>query len=183
MMDEARFWKLIADSRSRVTGELRDGGQFFDRQCEELTKLLETLSPAEIMAFQERFDHSRDLAYRWDLWGAAYWLLGGCSDDGFIDFRSCLISLGQKDFFHILEDPDRVAELVDRTDVPYMMTEGFQYLTAQVYESKTGKGIWEAMPSRSAPAEPSGKEWDFDDEEAMRQHFPRLTARLPEGGE
>ena len=32
--------------------------------------------------------------YRWDMWAAAYLIGGGCSDDGFIDFRAGLIAQG-----------------------------------------------------------------------------------------
>ena len=43
-------------------------------------------SPEEIVAFQRVLDELMDESYRADLWGAAYVINGGCSDDGFEDF-------------------------------------------------------------------------------------------------
>ena len=53
---------------------------------------------------------------------------GGCGDDGFWDFRSCLISLGKEQFFHVLKEPDALADIVNQPNVPFMLAEGFQYV-------------------------------------------------------
>ena len=41
------------------------------------------LPAAEIEAFDRLLYEKIDAAYRWSLWGAAYVINGGCSDDGF----------------------------------------------------------------------------------------------------
>ncbi len=182
MMDEARFWKIIESSRRSARGIKRRPGQdFLDVHMHALAEALHQLPPAEIVAFRERFWYYHGLAYRWDLWAAAYWLHGGCSNDGFIDFRSCLISLGKKLFFRALKDPDALADLVGRPDTPYLQAEGFQYVASQVYEEKTG----EEMPEGEAygPARPAGERIDCDDDEVMRRHFPRIVARFPDMGD
>lgn len=95
--------------------------------------------------------------------------------------RYCLISLGKELFFQVLEDPDTLADIVDRPDIPYMQAEGFQYPATQVYKEKTG----EEMPQGRAyrPAKPTGTRIDHDDEEVMRRHFPKIVARFPQMGD
>ena len=102
-MTEARFWEIVDSSRLAAIQRQRLPAQdFLDLHEQTLAELLRQISPDEIVAFENRFADYHRLAYRWDLWGAAYWLHGGCGDDGFIDFRSCLISLGRELFFQVL---------------------------------------------------------------------------------
>src|SRR5207247_1890272 len=131
--------------------------------------------------FWERHAH----AYRWDLWAAAYWLGGGCSDDGFIDFRSCLISLGKTDYERILADPDNLVDVVDRPDAPYMHSEGFQYIASRVYKELTGEEmpVSEDDAGEYVPIEPAGERIDHDSDAVMQKRFPRLFARFPEMGD
>jgi hypothetical protein len=49
-------------------------------------------------------------SYRWDLWGAAYLINGGCSDDGFDYFRGWLLSQGRAIWQATLADPDSLAD-------------------------------------------------------------------------
>lgn len=50
-----------------------------------------------------------DLAYRNNLWAACAATHSHCSDDGFIDFRSWLISQGKEVYMSALHDPDTLA--------------------------------------------------------------------------
>jgi hypothetical protein len=149
----------------------------------ELHAILTRLTPEELVGYQQRFGYFMDKSYRWDIWGAAYWLGGGCSDDGFLDFRSCLISLGEAMFAAILANPDYLADLVDRPDVPYMQTEGFQYVAMRVYREKTGEDRI-PLPERRRRGfpRPKGRQLDHDDEKVMRRHYPRLVAKYPNMG-
>jgi hypothetical protein len=45
-------------------------------------------------------------AYPWDLWGAAFVINGGCSDDGCERFRARLIMQGRDVFERALDDPE-----------------------------------------------------------------------------
>ncbi len=182
MMDEGRFWELIDTSRRRAAGpERRPGQDFLDLHEQALAEMLRRLPPDEIAAFSERFWHNHALAYRWDLWAAAYWLHGGCGNDGFTDFRSCLVSLGKEHFFQALKNPDSLADLVDRPDTPYMQAEGFQYVAGKVYKEKTGKEM--TLGVADGPAEPVGERIDHDDEEVMRELFPKIVAKFPDMGD
>ncbi|HHQ6600568.1 TPA: DUF4240 domain-containing protein [Serratia fonticola] len=75
-----------------------------------LDSALRQLSPEELIAFKKRFTELHNQAYRWDLWAAAYIMGGGCSDDGFMDFRDWLISRGQSVYEAALINPDTLAE-------------------------------------------------------------------------
>jgi Protein of unknown function (DUF4240) len=184
MTDEAQFWKIIDDSRQRARERERPLNQdFITVQEQTLADILRQLTPEAIVGFHDRFWDYHSLAYRWDLWAAAYWLHGGCGDDGFIDFRSCLISLGKELFFQILKDPDVLADIVDRPDIPYMQAEGFQYVASKVYEDKTGKSIWQTQRDDDGPKEPVGERIEEDNAEVMRKHFPKLVARFPNMGD
>jgi Protein of unknown function (DUF4240) len=48
--------------------------------------------------------------YRLALWGAAYLINGGCSDDGFDYFRGWLLSQGHATWQAALADPDSLAD-------------------------------------------------------------------------
>ena len=56
-------------------------------------------------------------AHDWNLWGAAYLMKGGCSDDAFDYFRGWLVAQGRRTWERALRDPDTLAELgIDHDD-------------------------------------------------------------------
>ena len=67
-----RFWDIIDATVSPD----------YDAQLESLGTALSKLSGDELIAFEADFRRASLGAYRWDLWGAAYVINGGCSDDG-----------------------------------------------------------------------------------------------------
>ena len=75
---------------------------------------LEKLRPEDIVSFDVHYDALRFRAYRKELWGAAYLMNGGCSDDGFEYFRAWLISRGKKVYEQVLSDPDSLDSLYPR---------------------------------------------------------------------
>jgi hypothetical protein len=153
-----RFWSLI------------EAGKDADEPEEDLRAQLEALPPAEIVSFQEHFDTVFNQAYRWDLWGAAHLIEGGCSDDGFIDFRYALISRGRAVFERALKDPESLAQGEVVSD------EAFGYVAQKVYQEKTGQRL--PRKELASPAEPAGEEWDFDDDDETARRLPRLNARF-----
>jgi hypothetical protein len=187
MMDEARFWSIIEATREAAKARPRERAtDFIDVHEQTLRDALAALTPDDIAAFAARFEELSVRAYRWDLWGAAYWMHGGCSDDSFIDFRACLISLGKDRYYAALANPDSLADIIDAPDIPYMKAEGFQYVAGKVYKSLTGKDIPDsAYQGVTAPENPVGYDPDVDhgDEEYMSEHYPRLVAKLPDMGD
>jgi hypothetical protein len=140
-----------------------------ERKCVLLGERLAGLDAEGIRGFRSHFDESDRRAYDWGLWGAAYVVCGGCSDDSFSDFRSTLISNGRSVFERVLADPDSLADTpLNEEEVCY---EGYAYVVTDAEKTILG-----SVPSRSAPfpPEPSGVAWDEDDEEGLAERFPRL---------
>ena len=103
---------------------------------EQLRARLAVVAPAEIVEFGTIFNEYSSRAYTWDLWAAAYLIGGGCSDDGFLDFRGWLISKGEKAYESALKDPQSLARVVkDDEDCQY---EGFQDAEAEAWKTKHG---------------------------------------------
>src|SRR5690606_33566865 len=96
------------------------------------------LSPEEIVQF-DRFvqERLRD-AYRGDLWGIAYIMNRGCSDDGFDYFCGWLIAMGRKHYEAALDNPENAANGVSPDDEPFEH-EAVWYVAARAWEEKTGK--------------------------------------------
>ena len=131
---------------------------------------MKKLSRDQIVAFDNDFHRASAAAYRWDLWGAAYVINGGCSDDGFMDFRSWLIAQGRAVYDAAMADPESLA---DHIKEDYATFEEFAYVAVEVFEKKTG----EDFPDTGIryAAEPEGSRWEEEDLDGM---FPRLTAKV-----
>ena len=153
------FWNLI--DAAAGAGVRRDA----------LAEQLANLSREDLIAFQAHFDRAFDAAYQWPLWGAAYLMQGGCSDDGFMDFRYGLISLGRSTYEAALIDPDSLADLADGE----FADELYGYVALDIYEDHFD----DDMPRDDVPplGDPAGSVWDFDEDTENRERLPRLTAK------
>ncbi len=177
-MDVDDFWRQIELARAGL-GLPSDA----ETVAEVLTAGLARLPVEEVVAFGRLLGQHQDQAYRWDLWAAAYVIQGGCSDDGFLDFRGWLIAQGREVWARALEDPDSLADLAAALDE--MEGESMLYAAAAAFGEVTGdeQGYWTALAT-GAPAggsdEPGGEAFDFDDPDQVRRRLPRL-ARLRHG--
>ena len=160
-MDKQAFWDLLEGLDPETAGG-------------ELAARLDALEAEDIAAFQHHFAEEHARAYTWPLWGAAYLMEGGCSDDGFEYFRYGLISRGRKVFESAIADPDSLAVLLDEDD--FLSNEEFGYVAREVYENKTGNEI--PRDGVAHPADPAGEDWDFDDEELCAAKLPKLWAKF-----
>jgi hypothetical protein len=174
-MTEDRFWALIEQT---VVDEAAP-----DRQLDALRTVLRDLSAAEIEAFERAFQQAQLRAYSWDLWGAAYVIHGGASDDGFEYFQRWLISKGRKVFEAALADPDSLADMLDPDIQAPCEFEAFAYVAGRVWGEKTGIDHWKDLrstfPYTGAPpaAVPSGTPFDEDDTE-LASRYPKLWQRF-----
>jgi len=159
-MNLIEFWKLIEVAHASAPRSM-------DRKCRALKTQLEILPLAAIADFIDHFDSQMDRAYSWPLWGAAYIIGGGCSDDSFMDFRATLISFGRRPFEAALEDPESLLSLGLTSDDAFY--EGFGYVASALYEEKSHGAI--KARKGAHPREPSGRDWDEDDLPTM---FPKL---------
>jgi hypothetical protein len=164
-MDEAQFWAIIESGGPKV---LPNQG----RQLAAVRKQLRKLPPEQIRDFHRLFNEKLAAAYTWDLWGAAYLINGGCSDDGFFYFRAWLISRGRAVYEAAVRNPDSLAGLTDPERDDYEFEELWG-VGQRVYEELTGT----AMPPVATrwPARPKGRRWDFDDEEQVSRRLPGLA--------
>jgi hypothetical protein len=138
-MDRDGFWELIELASSP----------------EDLHRRLAELPEAEFADFEVHHEQVFVDSYDWSLWGAAYIIDGGCSDDGFDYFRAYLISLGRAVFDDALANPDSLAA-VSLEDAEGW--EDWMSPTLSVAKSRTGKYEYAAPdrhPARSS--EPKGE--------------------------
>jgi Protein of unknown function (DUF4240) len=133
---------------------------------------LKLLPPHEIVEFEREFARKFIKAYRWYLWVAAYLIEGGCSDDGFMDFRYWLISMGRAVYEAALSDPDSLVDVAGAPGFEVASFEELGSLAIQVYEEVTGNNLPDFDSKH--PHKPTGKEWD---EDALDEICPKLYAK------
>jgi hypothetical protein len=167
---EGRFWFAIEQSRTDASSA--------EAQAAKLRALLEEQSVEGIEEFDRLFRARMAEAYSWDLWGAAYVIHGGESDDGFEYFRAWLISKGRHCFEQALVDPESLAALVPADARGPLEFEGFASIASEVWAAKTGRDP-AAMPVGETPASssPSGRPFE-EDEAALAKRYPRLWRRF-----
>lgn len=169
-MDKTQFWRLIENAKARSGGD-----------CEEQSDLLKTalvkLPPEEIVAFGGILDELLGQAYRWELWGAAYQINGGASDDGFEYFCRWLIAQGKEMFEAALAHPDDLADLI-KEDIVWgdgqLDCEAIGYAAMEAHQEKTGQELPHDVP-RLKTSEPLGAKWQEEDLNAM---FPKIAAKI-----
>jgi hypothetical protein len=114
-------------------------------------------------------------SYTWALWGAAYLINGGCSDDGFDYFRGWLICQGRDVFQRAVHDPDSLAS----HSAPNVECEEALSVARCAYEVASGGT---EMPRVLHPKPELGEEvWDFEDAAEMKRRYPKLYAKYGEG--
>jgi hypothetical protein len=164
---EMALWRLIGETREA-------GGGDTGRQSELLQARLEQL-PAQQIADFSRIRHALDeRAYTWDLWGAAYVIEDGCSDDCFRDFRAYLISLGRGPYEAALRAPDSLAPVVE--DAETGNWEDADDVAPEAYSDVTGEDI--PSGDSDVSGEPRGTPWDDEQQDELVRRYPRLVARF-----
>lgn len=168
-MDDDAFWALVEQAR-------RDAGDDAPESvAEAMTAALVARGAADAVAFDEAFHRVSAQGYSWDLWGAAYLLNGGCSDDGFDYFRGWLVTRGRRVFEAAVADPDSLAAVVDPDDLEGLECEDALGAAWDAHQQLTGRDL--PGPDGEGPGLPDlGEEWDFDDDEEMRRRYPRISA-------
>jgi hypothetical protein len=161
-MDENTFWQIIEAAKSVA-------GRDYDARPSALEVQLGSLDLGALGAFQRRYEGYLLQAHRWDLWGAAYLMNGGCSDDGFKYFRDWLISEGRGIYEGALANPESLADFPPRE---YFELESFGYAALKVFAHKGGGELERDFQVELAA--PTGKEWKESELAAM---FPKLASK------
>jgi Protein of unknown function (DUF4240) len=144
-MTESLFWELIDEAKSK--------SKFAAERPSTLGAILECFSAKAIKEWALLFRQKMNQAYRWDIWGVAYIIGGGCSDDGFEYFRALLISEGERIYTAIVNNPDSITELIEHP----IELESMLYVAADAYQKRANKPL--TLKAITAPAEPVGKKW------------------------
>lgn len=171
-MDTAAFWTIIDEAAKKSKGDQ-------EKFLSIAGKKLKTLGPDGIVGFRKQLNSQLNRLYTWDVWGAAYLWMGGCSDDGFEYFRLWLIAQGKETVEKVLKSPDDLATL--KVDDPEECEfESLLYLASEIYEEVAE----DEMPETDGEglSEPAGKQFDFDDDAKMAKKYPKLSA-LVSGGD
>lgn len=160
------FWDIVERVHAGSPDDMR-------RKCSLLQNELTRLPLAEVLSFEEHFGDCYMQANTWDIWGAAYLIHRGCSDDGFMDFRSTLISLGRGPFEAALANADSLAGF--DIDSEWACFEGYQYVASKVYREVHKYEPPERVRDIRYSDGPRGEPFD---EEEMTPRFPRLVAKF-----
>jgi hypothetical protein len=163
-MKEAEFWRIIEMTKIASNGN-------DEKQVGLLIEYLSQLNEGEILEFDKLFVMYQEEAYDWRLWGAAYIIEGGCSDDCFTDFLVWLTVQGREVYEQALANPDSLADYVvigQPIDIPEM-----RYVTHKAYEAKTGRN--DMLHRAWSRIEPTGEAFK---EEDLPQMYPKLEAKF-----
>ncbi|MEU7825191.1 DUF4240 domain-containing protein [Catellatospora sp. NPDC049133] len=186
-VDVGEFWGLVGRAvreepdRARRAGWIQ--GQLAAREVEE------------ILDFEAHLDDASDRAMTWLMWGAAYRIFGGCSDDGFCYFRTWLMSLGRDAFERLVDDPDALAlesqilalagrERADWRADEWPEWEELNYAASEAFEGVRGHGanIYRAVEEhRREPRLQTlqDEHWNFDDPAETARRLPALARLFP----
>jgi hypothetical protein len=162
-MSEEQFWKLIDQSRAAANNS-------YQGQIAALKAILLALEPNDIVKFDNEFTALLMASYDYKLWGAAFVINGGCSDDCFEYFRQYLIGHGKEKFYKVIEDPESCVTWMKSEEEDNW--EGLQYSAMEAYRQKTGKEIPETYKPKF---ELKGK--PFDEETVLKQ-YPKLARKF-----
>lgn len=131
-INKETFWELIDQAKEHPGGP-----------SEWLMEQLMELGPAQAKKFDDIACAYTSLAYQYGLWTAASVMeRGGCTDDGFIDFRGWLIAQGKDVYMAALKDPDSLADAPDYQDQRFAC---LPQMGGCAYEELTGREIYDAF--------------------------------------
>ncbi len=161
-MDEPKFWTLIEEVHQET-------GYDGPKKAKLLQARLVTLAPEDLRVFARLWDKQQKRAYDWGLWAAAYVIHGGCSDDGFGDFRSNVILLGRRAFVDALETPDSLLGAAIKSG-GNLRFDDLSFVVSSAWETVMGdeeQPGWEWF----AGATPTGHDWNEDE-------LPKIVPKL-----
>jgi hypothetical protein len=178
-VDQDEFWRLVEAAGEAARWDA-------EGVADDLVCRLRELPVAELVAFDAVQRRLLAASYRWDLWGAALVVNGGCTPAGFEAFRGWLIAQGRGVFEAALGDPDGLAghpPVRDRRGpARAVASEEMLGVAERAYEHATAGTAVPPLATLRAPddpaypASPLGEPFDLDDPDELRRRFPRLSA-------
>ncbi|MFI5914792.1 DUF4240 domain-containing protein [Dactylosporangium sp. NPDC051541] len=179
IMERDEFWAVVGGARTGVE-DTRDG-DYAEEVAERVGARLAELGPDAAVAFTLRYDLLMAESYDWALWGAAYLMKGGCSDDAFDYFRGWLVVQGREAWERALQAPDTLADLGVDPEDDYLECESMLGVGVAAFDDDEDfyaalKAARADQPAGTFTRPPLGAGWDFDDAREVRARLPRLAA-------
>lgn len=141
-MDVHEFWHIVDEAKRRSEGS-------FALRKSLLAASLNDLSSSGLVSFYRHFSDAVHRAHTVELMQAAGLMSGGVSEDGFVDFRRWLVSLGSRVYHDALADADTLADI--EVGAPSgeddCLFEEIFYVAQDVHMEKTGDLIVLPAPS------------------------------------
>lgn len=176
------FWELIANSKMKGS-----------EQVEWLTQELVKKRDEEIIKFEIEFRKKMEQSYTSSLWGAAFVIMGGCSDDGFDYFRGWLISRGEEVFNQAINNPESLAEYLTDDNIQEdefapqleeilsVASDAFTYQKTGSFEfdDNTYTNFSNELEAQDYKFEPIDIEIDWEEED-LEERYPLLWNRFGE---
>ncbi|WNV75828.1 DUF4240 domain-containing protein [Geodermatophilus sp. DSM 44513] len=175
-MHVEEFWALIDAARAGL--DTTDPPSAVEEQVDALRVLLDDLTDARLLAFQQRVSEQTARADDWRLWAAGYLAAGGMSDDAFDDFRLWLVLQGRETFERLLTRPDLLADVPwDDGGGAFSAAEELGHLVEEILRGR-GTDAGDALVPAAPASRPCRDPFDEQDDEWSSRVFPRLSARL-----
>ncbi|AKG36176.1 DUF4240 domain-containing protein [Paenibacillus durus] len=176
------FWELIANSK-------KHGAEQVEWLIQELVKK----ENEEILEFEIKFRNKLEQSYTSSLWGAAFVIMGGCSDDGFDYFRGWLISRGEEVFNQAINNPEFLAEYLTEDnlqedefapqleEILSVSSDAYTYQKTGTFEynEDTYTDFFNELEARGYTFEPIDIKLDWEEED-LEERYPLLWDRFGE---
>ena len=165
------FWMIIENSRNSRGDQVE--------QLVAIKAQLSGLPTEDIVTFGAVFSRLMCETYSWDLWGAAYVIMGGASDDSFEYFRVWMLSRGHSFFEAARKDPDSLATLIPPNFHEVPEFELLAYAASEVWAERTGKKPNEmpTQPDMIYSTNPVGTPFS-ENEASLEARYPKLWKRF-----
>jgi len=125
-MDDSQFWKIIHEASRN------------DDFISQLTNSLCDLGFDEIVSFKNILQKKLASAYYFPLLSANFVISSYVSDDGFEGFRAWLLSKGQAAFENAIENPETIADWLEKSKVDQIDGEAFLSVAENAYTELGG---------------------------------------------
>lgn len=145
LLAEANYWDIVRESLLNAVDQ--------ESQLAKLTSILTEMKPNQILTFALRTEELLYRAHTTPL-KCACWIMnyGYGSEDGFIYFKTWLISKGQKIYSEALENPDSLIPHKNPNNEFYE-SEQFRYAPHYAFEQTSGEDLYYYYPKNFAYTE------------------------------
>ena len=177
IMDRDEFWTIVGPAREGVDTRTAEGAE---QVAERVGQRLAELGRETAVAFDLRYAALGAESYDWNLWGAAYLMKGGCSDDAFDYFRGWLVTQGRSTWERALRDPDTLAELGIDPDDDFLECERMLSIGRAAFDQDTDfyaavDAARAELPADTFTGPLLGDDFDHDDDHEAHARYPRLA--------